>query len=242
MKLIFSFFMSLFILTACTTEQLNQSINLASQVYGQTPPNTSEISLGLKQALEFGANAASSQLSQPNGFLKNAAVKVLLPPEARNAEKRLRQLGLGKVADEAILSMNRAAESAASKAAPILVQSIKSMTIADAKNILFGADNAATAYLKRTTSSQLTTAFAPIVKNSTSKTKATKYWNDFAKTYNQIPFATPITADINSYITQQTLKGLFSTIAIEENKIRKDPLQRSTDLLKRVFGYATSQK
>ncbi len=232
----------LLILAACTTEQINQSLNLASQVYGQTPPNTSEIGLGLKQALELGAKAASSQLSKPDGFLKNASVKVLLPPEAQKAEKRLRQLGLGKVADEAILSMNRAAENAAAKATPILVQSIKSMTITDAKNILFGADNAATSYLTRTTSSQLTNLFNPIVKNSTSKVGATKYWNDFAKTYNQIPFATPITADINSYITQQTLKGLFSTIALEETKIRKDPLQRSTDLLKRVFGYATTQK
>jgi len=239
---LFTAFIILIGLSSCTTEQINKSLELANQVYGGTPPNNGEISLGLKQALEVGAKAATQQLSSKNGFFGNAAVKLMLPPEVQKAEKRLRELGLGKLADETILSMNRAAENASAKATPILISAIKGMSITDAQNILFGGKNAATSFLKNKTSDQLNTAFLPIITNSTKKVGATKYWNSFANTYNQIPFATPITASIENYITQKTLDGLFHNIALEENKIRENPIKRSTALLKRVFSYADAAK
>ena len=198
--------------------------------------STDDIANGLKEALNNGVQKGTQQLSATDGFFKNAAVKILMPPEAANAEKKLRDLGFGKQVDDAILSMNRSAEDAAKSAAPIFVSAIKQMSIQDAANILKGNDTAATTYLHTKTSDQLTNAFKPIIQQSLGKTDATKYWNTVFATYNKLPFVKKVNTDLNAYVTERALNGIFYQVAQEEKNIRKNPAAQTTDLLKKVFG------
>src|ERR1700761_7301145 len=147
----------------------------------------SEVSDGLRQALQIGAQNATKQVSAVNGFFGNALIKVLMPPEAKKVETTLREIGMGSYVDDAILSMNRAAEDASSKAVPIFINAIKSMSIQDAFAILKGGDNAATNYLKSKTTAQLTEAFRPVIQESLDKVDATKYWTTVFTTYNELP-------------------------------------------------------
>jgi hypothetical protein len=195
-----------------------------------------DIANGLKEALNAGVQKGTQQLSATDGFFKNAAVKILMPPEAVKAEKTLRDMGLGKQVDDAILSMNRAAEDAAKSAAPVFVNAIKQMSIQDAANILKGNDTAATGYLHAKTSDQLTVAFKPIIQQSLGKTDATKYWNTVFSTYNKIPFVKKVNTDLDAYVTERALTGIFYQVAQEEKNIRKNPVSQTTDLLKKVFG------
>jgi uncharacterized protein DUF4197 len=144
-------------------------------------------------------------------------------------------LGMGKLVDDAIVSLNRAAEDASKTAAPIFVSAIKKMSVQDALGILRGADTAATSYLKRTTSNELTNAFRPVIETSLKKVDATKYWKDVFTAYNKFS-ATPVTADINEYVTERALRGIFYYVAEEEKKIRSNPAARVSDILKKVFG------
>lgn len=201
-----------------------------------TTPGTSEIADGLKQALEIGAQNAGNKLSAVDGYFKNAAIKILMPPEAKKVQTTLQNVGLGSLVDKAILSMNRAAEDAAKSAAPIFIDAIKKMTIADALQILHGSDTAATAYLRKATTAQLTNAFTPVIQSSLQKTDATRYWSDVFTAYNRIPFVKKINPDITAYVTQQALRGIFFSIGQEEQKIRENPEARVTDLLKKVFS------
>lgn len=194
-----------------------------------------EIVQGLKEALDVGANNASKQLSSVDGFFKDAAIKILMPPEALKAEKKLRSLGMGKLVDDAILSMNRAAEDASKNAAPIFVNAIKQMSIQDAVGILKGSDTAATGYLRNKTTSPLTEAFRPVIETSLAKVNATKYWNTVFTTYNKFT-ADKINPDIAAYVTEKSLSGIFHQVGLEEQKIRKDPMARTTDILKKVFA------
>jgi hypothetical protein len=194
-----------------------------------------EIVQGLKEALSVGANNASKQLSSVDGFFKDAAIKILMPPEALKAEKKLRSLGMGKLVDDAILSMNRAAEDASKNAAPIFVNAIKQMSIQDAVGILRGKDTAATGYLRAKTTSPLTEAFRPVIETSLAKVNATKYWNTVFTTYNK--FSTDkINPDLSAYVTEKSLAGIFHQVGLEEQKIRKDPMARTSDILKKVFA------
>jgi len=194
-----------------------------------------EIVQGLKEALNVGANNASKQLSSVDGFFKDAAIKILMPPEALKAEKKLRSLGMGKLVDDAILSMNRAAEDASKSAAPIFINAVKQMSIQDAVGILRGGDFAATSYLQKKTSSPLTEAFRPVIENSLKKVDATKYWNTVFTTYNKFS-SDKVNPDLAAYVTEKSLAGIFHQVGLEEQKIRKDPMARVTDLLKKVFG------
>lgn len=159
-----------------------------------------------------------------------------MPPDAKIVETKLRSLGMGDEVDKMILSMNRAAESAAKDAAPIFVDAIKSMSFSDAMGIVQGPNDAATQYLKRTTSAQLTAKFHPVIQAALDKTEATKYWSDIFSTYNKIPFVKPVNSDLNGYVTQKALDGLFLTMAGEEAKIRKDPAATANQLIQSVFG------
>ncbi|MFT3751208.1 MAG: DUF4197 domain-containing protein [Agriterribacter sp.] len=197
--------------------------------------STDEIAAGLKEALSVGAEKAGSSLSALNGYFGNAAIKILMPDEAKKAEEKLRAIGLGKQVDEAILSMNRAAEDAAKSAAPIFVNAIKQMSIKDAANILKGGDFAATNYLKDKTTASLTEAFRPVIEKSLEKVDATKYWNTVVTAYNKVSF-NKINPDLSAYVTEKALSGIFYQVAQEEQQIRKDPLARTSDLLKKVFG------
>lgn len=194
-----------------------------------------EIVQGLKEALNVGANNASKQLSSVDGFFKDAVIKILMPPEAQKAEKKLRSLGMGKLVDDAILSMNRAAEDASKNAAPIFVNAIKQMSIQDAVGILKGKDTAATGYLRAKTTSPLTEAFRPVIETSLAKVNATKYWNAVFSTYNKFS-ADKINPDLAAFVTEKSLAGIFHQVGLEEQKIRKDPLARTSDILKKVFA------
>ncbi|HWJ26803.1 MAG TPA: DUF4197 domain-containing protein [Flavisolibacter sp.] len=201
----------------------------------KTSLSSEEIANGLKEALSVGANNAGQKLSAVDGFFKDAAIKILMPPEAQKVEATLRKMGMGKLVDNAILSMNRAAEDAAKQAAPIFVNAIKQMTIQDAVGILKGSDTAATVYLKGKTTASLTEAFRPVIENSLKKVDATKYWNTVFSTYNKFSIQ-KVNPDLAAFVTEKSLSGIFYQVGTEEQKIRKDPVARSTDLLKKVFG------
>ncbi len=194
-----------------------------------------DIIAGLKEALRVGADSASSRLSKPDGYFANAAIKILMPPEAEKVEKSLRNIGMGKLVDNAILSMNRAAEDAASGVGNIFWNAIKQMSISDGLQILKGGDFAATDYLKKTTTAELTKKFMPVIEASLAKVNATKYWKDVFSTYNRFT-SSPVNTDLPAYVTERALYGLFFNIGLEEQKIRKDPAAQVTSILKKVFG------
>jgi hypothetical protein len=230
-KTIYTFLMCAFLLSGCeTAQQVLKNIGQPT-----TGLSNSEIVAGLKEALEVGAKNSSNQLSALDGFFKNAAIKILLPEEAQKVEKTLRDVGLGSLVDKAILSVNRAAEDAAKSAAPIFVDAITSMSIQDALGILQGGDFAATNYLKSKTTVPLTNAFRPVIDKSLQKVGATKYWSDVFTAYNR--FATnKINPDLSEYVTSKALDGIFYQVGLEEQKIRKDPVARVSEILKKVFG------
>lgn len=196
-----------------------------------------DVIAGLKEALSVGARNSSDKLSAVDGFFANAAIKLLMPEEARKVESTLRNVGLGNMVDKAVLSMNRAAEEASKSAAPIFVDAITSMSIQDAFGILKGSDSAATVYLKGKTTVSLTNAFKPVIEDALEKTNATKYWKDVFETYNKLPTTfNKVNTDLSGYVTDKALTGLFFQVALEEQKIRKDPAARVTDILRKVFG------
>jgi hypothetical protein len=226
------------ILSGCDT--LSQVVQ--TKVNQSANPSPLEIGNGLKQALEIGTNKSSDQLSTVNGFFANAAVKILFPPEAQKVERTLRSIGLSKLADNVILSLNRAAEDAAGKAKPIFVTAIKQMTLQDVTNILLGSQDAATQYFKSTTTSQLAESFKPVIQASLNKVGATKYYGDAAAAYNKVPFASKVNPDISDYVTQKAISGLFVEIAQEELNIRQNLSARTTPLLQKVFSFYDKNK
>ena len=207
-----------------------------SSVSGKALSNDDIIN-GLKEALSVGAENTSKSLNKTDGFFKNAALKILMPAEAQKAEKTLRQFGMGAMVDKAILSMNRAAEDAAGGISAIFINAIKQMTVTDGLKILRGGDFAATDYLKKTTTLELTEKMRPVIEASLSKVNATNYWKDVFTTYNKLSFSKqPVNTDLSSYVTEKSMTGIFYSIGEEEQKIRKDPAAQVTDLLKKVFG------
>ncbi len=223
--------------SGCDVQSQAQLGNIIKQI-PTAKPTTTEIGLGLKQALEIGTSRGTDQLSVKDGFFGNLALKILFPPEAQKVEQTLWSVGLGALADNVILSLNRAAEDAAKEAKPIFLSAIKQMTIADATNILFGDKDAATNYFKRVTSAQLMEKFKPVIAGSLSKVGATRYWGEAASQYNKLPLVKPVTTDLSAYVTQKAIDGIFAQVALEELKIRQDIGSRSTVLLQKVFGYA----
>ena len=225
------------VFTACTTAQLNQTMSEVNKALNtETPLTTAEVGEGLKEALVKGISNGSDMASQLDGYFKNPKIKIPFPPDVKKVEDKLRQIGLGSEVDKFILTLNRGAEDAAKEAKPIFVNAIRQMTIQDAWSILRGSDNAATEYLKRTTSAQLREKFQPVIASSLSKVNATKYYSDLVTQYNRIPFVEKVNPDLNDYATTKAMDGLFLLIADEEKKIREDPVARTTELLKRVFG------
>ena len=199
--------------------------------------SSSDIAMGLKEALSIGVKNGSSQASALNGYFKNPLLKIAFPPEAQKVASTLRGIGLGKQVDQFELSLNRAAEDAAKKAAPVFVKAITSMSIQDAVGILSGQDDAATQYLRRTSGQQLVAEFTPIIDSTLNKNNATKYYSSLVNTYNKIPFITQkVNPDLTSYATNKAVDGLFILVAQEEKKIRENPAARVTDILKKVFS------
>ena len=223
---------------ACSSTQINQALTDATKVMESGPPPTSEeVGEGLKEALVKGISVGADQVSQTDGYFKNPDIKIPFPPDVQKVEVQLRQIGLGNEVDNFVMTMNRGAENAAKEAKPIFINSIKQLTFDDAWGILKGQPDAATQYLKRTTSAQLKQKFKPVIQNSLDKVEATRYYGEIVLTYNKIPFVEKVNPDLNEYATDLAMQGLFTMIALEEKKIRENPVERTTDLLKKVFGY-----
>ncbi|MFP3593897.1 DUF4197 domain-containing protein [Chryseobacterium sp. SIMBA_038] len=196
---------------------------------------STQISSGLKEALNLGVTEGVKKLAVTDGFFKNEAVKILMPEKLRKIDTTLRAIGLGSLADQGVKLLNRAAEDAVTEATPIFANAITSMTITDAKNILLGSNNAATTYLQGKTQSQLFTAFQPKVKASLGKVGADSVWKSIITKYNTFT-GQAVTTDINEYVTTETINGVFKMVAQKESGIRDTPAMRTTSILQKVFG------
>ncbi len=195
-----------------------------------------DISAGLKEALNNGITKQVSKLTAENGFYKNDLVKILLPEELLKVDKALRNLGMSNLADQGLVVLNRAAEDAVKEATPIFVEAVKNMNFTDAKSILMGNEKAATTYLETATSTALYDKFSPVITSSLSKVNADKIWSQIISKYNSIPLVKKVNTDLNDYVTKETMKGVFTMIAIEEKDIRINLKSRTSSLLQNVFS------
>lgn len=211
-------------------------LSTLAQAGGLDAISTGDASAGVKEALAKGADYAVASLGKDGGFLGNSKVKIPLPGYLQKAEKGLRMFGMGKQADQLIETMNHAAEQAVAEAKPILTDSIKKMSVQDAKGILTGGEDSVTQYFKRTSTEQLTAKFMPIVKASTKKLDLAEQYNSFAGKAASSGLIDQKDADLDSYVTQKAMDGLFAMIAEEEKKLRANPIGAGSDLLKKVFG------
>ena len=225
-----TFIIAVLFLSSCS--ELQQVV----QNLPQEGLSNEQIASGLKQALDKGIDKEVTQLMQPDGFYKDQMVKILLPAELQKVDKTLRNIGLGNLADQGLLLLNRAASDAVKEAKPIFVSAIQNMTFTDAKNILLGDPTAATNYLQQKTSAQLYQKFKPQVAQSLQKVNADKVWHDIITRYNQVPFVEKVNPDLTDYVTQKAMDGVFKKIAVEEKQIRSNINERTTDLLKKVFA------
>jgi hypothetical protein len=202
--------------------------------------SNTEASKGLKEALIQGAGKAVKQLGATDGFYGNSEVRIPLPQPLKKAEKAMRMLGMGQQADDLVLKMNRAAEAAVPEAKTLLIESVKKMSLADAKTILTGPDDAATQYFKRTTSAALTERFLPLVQKATQDVQLAQQYNKFAELGSKFGIVKKDQVNLEQYVTQKTLDGVYLMIAKEEAVIRKDPVGQASKLLKKVFGAASN--
>jgi len=233
--------LSFLLVLGCATysaAQLDEVLKKAGEALGQR--NTSSLSddkiiAGLKQALQVSTGKAVSLTGKPDGFLKNEAIKILLPPKLETVGKGLRMIGMGAKVDELEVGMNRAAEQATPQAKQIFLAALKKMTFDDARHILTGNDTAATEYFKRTSSADLTTAFSPIVHRSMQRVGVVQQYDQFMKS---APGGSALAGqfDLDKYVVGKTLDGLFYMLGEQEKQIRKNPAARTTELLKEVFG------
>ena len=222
--------------TACSelnqiAKQVEKNID---EVYGSSLSNSDIIS-GLKAALEKGTGNSVNSLGKTGGF-SNSIYKIAFPTEAQKAADKLRQIGFGKLVDDFEAKLNKAAEQAVPAAKSIFVNAVKGMTINDAKNILMGADNAATNYFKKKTSQQLINAFKPKVSSVLNSSGTTKYWTDITSKYNMLPGVSKVNTDLPQYTCEKIVDALFDKIAKEEKAIRENPSKRSSEILRKVFA------
>ena len=229
MKKIFIAVSLIFFLGGCDILQ-----NLPTGIGGVTE---AEAGQGIKEALGQGLAGAVLQLNKTDGFFKDALYKVLLPPDAKKIENTLRDLGMGKMVDNAILQINRGAEDAAGYAKPIFADAIKSMTLQDAIGLVKNGDTSATHFFREKTTDKLIAAFLPIIKSSLDKVEATKYYGDVVNTYNNFPTTfKKINPDLQGFVTMKATEALFDLVAKEEINIRTNFAARTSDILKKVFG------
>lgn len=199
-------------------------------------PNNDTVISGLKEALLIGTENAVKNVSQTDGFFKNKMIKILMPEKIQKVANVLSKVGYQKEVDEFVLSMNRAAEKAAPKAASYFVGAIKEMSFEDARGILKGADTAATEFFRKKTNDKIYEAFKPIISSSMNEVGVTNAYKNMMSRYESIPFVDKQSLDLDHYVTNKSLDGLFYMVGQEEKKIRTDPAARVTDLLKTVFG------
>jgi hypothetical protein len=236
MRLFFTLAVSLLVLpgapAAAQLDGLTKRLGL-----GETTQLSDEkVASGLKEALKIGAGNAVGLTGKTDGYFKNEAIKILMPEKLSAVEKGLRAVGYGPQADELVLSMNRAAEKAAPAAKDIIWGAVKEMSFEDARKILGGGDTAATDYFKGKTTGKLTESFRPVVEKSMDEVGVTRQYNALVGRAQSLPFVEVPSFDLNQYVVGKALDGLFSMVAEEERKIRKNPAARVTGLLKEVFG------
>lgn len=196
-----------------------------------------KVASGLKEALDKGIEKQVSNLTKQDGFYKNELVKILLPEEIQKVDRTLRNLGMGNIADQGLLLLNRAAENAVKEATPIFVDAVKNITFKDAKNILLDGNGAATNYLKQSTNKALYAKFSPVIQSSLATVGADQVWEKIFSTYNELPLVSPVNTDLTDYVTKETMNGVFKMIAVEEDNIRENiGGSRSNKLLKEVFS------
>ena len=216
---------------------INKAKDKVTEVTGTgTGLSNADIASALKEALNKGIDEQVTKLTATDGFYKNEMVKILLPEELQKVDKTLRSVGMGNLADEGLLVLNRAAEDAVKEATPIFVNAVTSMTFSDAKNILMGDDRSATTYLEKTTSTQLYSKFSPVVKTSLDKVGADKVWATIIEKYNSLPLTKDVNPNLTDYVTSKAMSGVFTMISVEEKEIRTDLSSRTSDLLKKVFA------
>ena len=216
---------------------VEKEVSKYSKKINKTKPLTnSEVINGLREALKVGTNNSTASASKIDGFYKNPLVFIPFPSEVEKVKTYAEKLGMYKQVNDFIMTLNRSAEEASKEAAPIFIDAIKSMSISDGFSILKGSDSAATRYLYDKTNTDLMIKFTPVIKRAIEKVEVTKYWNPIITTYNKVPGVEKKNPNLEQYITDRTIQGLFKLIAIEEKKIRTDPLARVNDILKRVFG------
>ena len=225
------------IFTAVLVSSLFYGCDVIKQLPQSTGVTETEAAEGIKEALSQGLVKSVLQLNKEDGFFKDAFYKILLPDDAKKIENTLRDIGLGSMADKAILQINRGAEDAAGYAKPIFVNAIKSMTISDAIGLVRNGDTSATHFFREKTTAQLTAAFLPVIKSSLDKVNATKYYGDMVNKYNSLPLVfKKINPDLAGFVTNKATNALFDLVAKEEKNIRTNFAARTTDLLKKVFG------
>jgi hypothetical protein len=228
-----------FIASSAAGQDIKSAVTGAMKLVGGETSSSSggEVAAGLKEALANGVGNAVQTLSQSNGYFGDSAVKILMPDKMQQVAEILSKAGYKKEVDDFILSMNRSAEQAAPKAKPIFEDAIKNMSFEDAQKILNGGKTSATDYFKAKTSSQLTQAFKPVISDSMNQVGVTHSYKALTDRYtSMIPFGKMDTFDLDTYVTQKAIDGLFVKVGQEETNIRTNPAARTTDLLKKVFG------
>lgn len=208
----------------------------ASQAADVNDLSNAEATSGLKEALIVGAGKAINNLGSPDGFFGNPLVKIPLPDGMQKAEKAMRMFGMGKQADDLVLKMNRAAELAVPEAKTLLVNAVKKMSVTDAKNILTGGEDAATQYFKSATAGPMAEKFLPIVKKATENVQLAQQYNKYAEMGSKYGMVKKEQANVEQYVTQKALDGVYLMMAEEEKGIRRDPMGQASKLLKKVFG------
>lgn len=238
-KMLVLAFSGLVVLTGCETMDLGKVGSMLGSLGGTAggPLSLETIIAGLKEALTVGTRNTVSQTSKTGGYALNPTIRIPLPQELQTVGSTLRKIGFGSTVDEFEAKMNEAAEQAAAQAAPVFIDAVRQMTFEDAKNILSGADTAATDYFRAKTSARLAEMYRPIVAKYTDQAGAAKAYKGIMDRYSKIPLVPkPQFASLDEYVTGKSINGLFLILAGEEAKIRKDPAARTTELLRQVFG------
>lgn len=229
MRVIYALFVLLMVVSCSSTKDASAPAN----AQGLSVKETTE---GLVEALLVSADVSSGKAASKDGFYKNMAIKILFPREVVKVRDAAMKIGMKPLVDEFELSLNRAAEDAAKQSRPILVKAIKGIKFKDVWEILFGGKTAATDFLRLKTEAELIAAFRPVVKESIGREEVTRHWKPLADAYNSIPFVNKVNPDLEAYVTQKTVDGLFTLIAEEEQRIRENPIARISEILRKVFG------
>ncbi|SHN01470.1 Protein of unknown function [Cyclobacterium lianum] len=232
MKILY-YFLLFGLLTSCTAAEVNRFIQGATEA----TLTEQDVSNGLKEALIKGISTGADLAAKEDGFFKNDLIRIALPADVQRVEGTLRRIGLGSEVDRVILTINRGAENAAREAKPIFIDAIRQLTVQDAWDILKGDEDAATQYLQRTSTDKLKVLFAPHVQEALDQVGATRYYGDLVNGYNSLPTTSrKLDPNLNAYVTDKAISGLFELIAREEKAIRENPAERTTALLRRVFA------